>query len=147
MGFALPAAIGARIANPHRPVVALIGDGGFAMSGLELLTAVRERIPLTTIVFNDGRYGLIYNRQVNAYGKPHGTSLRNPDIRRLAEAVGARYLRLSARTERRLAAAIRGSAVTVVEVRLRDRGRRRLRRASRSVASRIKGWLLDVEKR
>jgi acetolactate synthase-1/2/3 large subunit len=147
MGFALPAAIGARIANSRRPVVALLGDGGFAISGLELLTAVRERIPLTVIVFNDGRYGLIYNRQVNAYGKAHGTLLRNPDIRGVAEAAGARYLRMSARSERRLAAAIRGGGVTVVEVVLRGRGRRRLPRAARSVAAKLKGWLLQSEKR
>ncbi|HKD17607.1 MAG TPA: thiamine pyrophosphate-binding protein, partial [Thermoanaerobaculia bacterium] len=147
MGFALPAAIGARIANPRRPVVALLGDGGFALSGLELLTAVREHLPLTAIVFNDGRYGLIYNRQVNAYGRAHGTSLRNPDIRGVAESVGARYLRMSGRSERRLAAAIRGSGVTVVEVVLRGRGRRRLPRTARSVASRLKRWLLPTEKR
>ncbi len=80
MGFAIPASIGARLARPERPVVALLGDGGFAMSALELLTAVRERIPLTAIVFNDGRYGLIHRQQVAAYGQPHGTELRNPDI-------------------------------------------------------------------
>ena len=142
MGFALPAAIGARLANARRPVVALLGDGGFSLSGLELLTAVRERIPLTAIVFNDGRYGLIYNRQVNAYGKAHGTLLRNPDIRGIAEAAGARYLRVSARSERRLAAAIRGSGVTVAEVVLRSRGRRRMSRTARSAASRLKQWLL-----
>ena len=54
MGFGLPAAIGAKLAAPERPVVAVLGDGGFAMSGMELLTAVREKIPLTVIVFNDG---------------------------------------------------------------------------------------------
>src|SRR5262249_51161529 len=113
----------------------------------ELLTAVRERIPLTVIVFNDGRYGLIYNRQVNAYGKAHGTLLRNPDIRGVAEAVGARYLRMSGRSERRLAAARGGSGVTVVEVVLGGRGRRRLPRAARSVAARLKSWLLPAEGR
>jgi len=146
MGFAIPAAIGARLANPRRPVVALLGDGGFAMSGLEILTAVRERIPLTAIVFNDGRYGLIYNRQINAYGRHHGTALQNPDIRRVAEAAGASYLRLSARTERRLAAALRGGGVTVVEVLLRSRGRRPLRRTARSVASKLKGWIQGTKK-
>jgi acetolactate synthase I/II/III large subunit len=144
MGFALPAAIGARIARPSRPVVALLGDGGFAMSGLELLTAVRERIALTAIVFNDGRYGLIYNRQMNAYGKHHGTALRNPDIRGMAEAAGASYLRLSARSERKLAAAIKGDGVTVVEVVLRSR--RGVRRAARSAVSRLKGWILGTER-
>ncbi|HWH51405.1 MAG TPA: thiamine pyrophosphate-binding protein, partial [Gemmatimonadaceae bacterium] len=70
MGYGLPAAIGARIAAPTRPVVALIGDGGFAMSGLELLTAVRERIGMSVIVFNDGQLGQIRLQQLSNYG--HG---------------------------------------------------------------------------
>lgn len=137
MGFALPAAIGARLARPDRPVVALLGDGGFAMSGLELLTALRERVPLTVIVFNDGHYGLIRKQQLGAHGHAFGTALNNPDFRRFAESVGARYERLAADAEESLARAIYGSGVTVLEVALRDPGRQRFRRA-RSLASRVK---------
>ena len=55
MGYALPAAIGAALGAPSRRVVAVVGDGGMLMSGLELATAARERIPLTVVVFNDRR--------------------------------------------------------------------------------------------
>lgn len=145
MGYAIPAAIGARLARPDRAVVALLGDGGFAMSGLELLTAVRERIPLTAIVFNDGRYGLIHRQQMGAHGRSHGTELLNPEIESLAGSIGARYVRLSDRTARKLSGLIRGGGVHVVEVVLRDRSRRRLRRAARSVATTLKNWLLPED--
>jgi hypothetical protein len=69
MGYALPAAIGAKLAVPDRRVVALLGDGGFAMSGLELSTAKREGVHLTVIVFNDGHYGMIRKQQFGAHGQ------------------------------------------------------------------------------
>ena len=140
MGFALPAAIGARLADPDRPVVALMGDGGFAMSGLELLTAVREHVNLTVIVFNDGHYGLIRKQQMGSHGHAYGTDLFNPDFRDFTESVGARYERLERNAQDCLERAIRGPGITVVEVLLRDRGRQRFRRA-RSVASRLKHLL------
>jgi acetolactate synthase-1/2/3 large subunit len=91
MGFALPAAIGAAMAAPSRRVVAIVGDGGMMMSGLELATAVRERIDLTVIVFNDAAYGLIRQSQLLDYGTAHGTELSNPDFEALANALGAEY--------------------------------------------------------
>ena len=141
MGYALPAAIGAKLARPDRPVVALIGDGGFAMSAMELLTAVRERVPLTVIVFNDGYYGLIRKQQIGAYGHSHGTTLSNPDIRGVAESVGARYVRLEGDAGRQLRQAIGGSGVTVVEALLREPGARRMRRIGSGIASRLKRLL------
>ena len=93
-----------------------MGDGGFAMSGLELLTAVRERVALTVIVFNDGHYGLIRKQQMGSHGHAYGTELSNPDFRDFTESVGARYERLEANAENSLKRAIRGSGVTVVEV-------------------------------
>ncbi len=141
MGYALPAAIGAKLARPDQPVVALLGDGGFAMSGMELLTAVRERVPLTVIVFNDGHYGLIRKQQIGAYGHAFGTTLLNPDIRGIVESIGANYLRLGDDAERGLKKAIRGDGVTVIEVLLRDPGRRRLRRVAGGLVSRLKRLL------
>jgi acetolactate synthase-1/2/3 large subunit len=91
MGYALPAAIGAAIAAPHRRVVAVIGDGGMMMSGLELLTAVREKIRLTVIVFNDAAYALIRNAQLSGHGASHGTELMTPDFEALAAATGTAY--------------------------------------------------------
>ena len=55
MGFALPAAIGAALLDRDRPVVALTGDGGLLMCAGELLTAARERLPITVVVFDDRR--------------------------------------------------------------------------------------------
>lgn len=141
MGFAIPAAIGAQLAVPERPTVALVGDGGFAISALELLTAVREGIPLKVIVFNDGRFGLILKQQLASFGEAHGTQLRNPDIRKLTESVGARYLRFQGDPARCLAVALRGRGVTVLEVLVADRGGQHLRRVRQSVASRFRRWV------
>ena len=120
MGFGLPAAIGAKLADPHRPVVALIGDGGFAMSAMELLSAVRHKIPLTVIVFNDGVLGQIRLEQINAYGIEYGTSLLNPDFEQFAAAVGVKYFRLGCDAVDILRRAIHSGGVSLVEVRLRE---------------------------
>lgn len=94
MGFGISTAIGAKLAKPQRPVVALIGDGGFAMMGLELLTAVREGIQLIVIVFVDGALGQIRAQQLEAYGAAQAVTLENPDFSLFAESVGARYRRV-----------------------------------------------------
>jgi acetolactate synthase-1/2/3 large subunit len=141
MGYALPAAIGAKLAVPDRRVVALLGDGGFAMSGLELSTAKREGVHLTVIVFNDGHYGMIRKQQFGAHGHVYGTQLRNPDFRQIAESVGAEYTRLDQDAETRLAEAVRSKGVHLVEVRLRDPGRRKLRRVRYSLSRRLRNLL------
>jgi acetolactate synthase-1/2/3 large subunit len=120
MGFAVPAAIGAKLALPERPVVALVGDGGLAACGLELLTAVRDRIPLTVIVFNDGRLGLIRLQQLGAHARTHGTRVGKTDFAKLAGAVGAQYLRFEGDAEATLGRALRSPGVSLVEVRVRD---------------------------
>ena len=120
MGFGIGAAIGAAVACPDRPVVALIGDGGLAMSGLELLTAVRERLRLTVIVFVDGALGAIRNRQLAASGHAFGTALPALDCAQFAAAIGAEYLRLEDDADEVLRSALNGSGVTLVEVALGD---------------------------
>lgn len=120
MGFGLPAALGANLAAPGRPVVAVVGDGGFAMSGLELLTAAREGIPVVVVVFNDGHFNLIRLQQFGDYGRAHGVSLRNPDFVAFAAAVGARYLRVEGDAESVLRAAIEAGGPTLVEVKVGD---------------------------
>ncbi len=70
MGFAVPAAIGAAIARPGRPVVALVGDGGLAMTLAELETIARLRLPISVVVFNDAALSLIEIKQ----GPTHGGS-------------------------------------------------------------------------
>lgn len=120
MGFGIGAAIGAALAMPGRPVVAVIGDGGLAMSGLELLTAVREGLALTVIVFVDGAYGLIRNQQIAATGHAFGTEFSGPDIEALAAAIGARHVRLRQDADTVLTDAIAGGGVTLVEVAVGD---------------------------
>ena len=122
MGFAIPTAIGARLAMPDRPVAVLVGDGGFAMTALELLTAVREGVSLVVIVFNDGAFGQIRMQQLANYGASHGVNLENPDFNLLAVSVGARYESVgdSDDIETAVRRAIESSAVTVIEVGVRD---------------------------
>lgn len=89
MGFGLPAAIGAAIAAPGRTVIAVIGDGGLAMSAMELATAVREGVRLLVVVCNDRGFGLIRRQQVLSDGVPFAVDFASPDICALAEALGA----------------------------------------------------------
>ncbi|HEX7049655.1 MAG TPA: thiamine pyrophosphate-binding protein [Longimicrobiales bacterium] len=141
MGFGLPAAIGAALAAPERTVVAVVGDGGFTMSGLELLTAIRERLRLTVLVFNDGWLNLIRLQQYAAHGHAHATRLRNPDFETFASAVGARYIRLEGDAEPRLYAAIRGRGVTLVDVTVADSPVVRTLHAKAAARETIRGWL------
>jgi len=120
MGFGLPAAIGAKLAAPERPVVVVLGDGGFAMSGMELLTAVREKIPLTVIVFNDGRLNLIRLQQFSNFGRSESVDLMNPDFRAFATAVGAQYACVDGNAERVLRNSVNSALVTLVEVKVGD---------------------------
>jgi acetolactate synthase-1/2/3 large subunit len=120
MGFGLPAAIGAGLAAPARPIVAVVGDGGFAMSGLELLTAVRERVPLTVVVFVDGVLNRIRLTQLSRYGRSAHVDLANPDFALFAEAVGARYARCDGDADVVLRQAIDSGEVTLVEVPVGD---------------------------
>jgi thiamine pyrophosphate-dependent acetolactate synthase large subunit-like protein len=95
LGFALPAAIGAKLARPELPVVVLTGDGGFLFSGHELATAVQERVSLTIVVFNDSAYGTIKADQSYRHpGRSIGNDLRSPDFVRYAEAFGIRGCRV-----------------------------------------------------
>jgi acetolactate synthase-1/2/3 large subunit len=123
MGFAIPTAIGARMAMPNRAVLALVGDGGFTMTALELLSAAREGIALVVIVFVDGAFGQIRMQQLASYGISHGVLLQNPDISLLAAAVGARHEIVAdgeVGVERIVRAALEYSGVTVIEVAVGD---------------------------
>jgi len=89
MGYALPAAIACKLANPERIVVALCGDGGFYMSLHELATAVQEETPVLVCVFNDMALGTVKHHQQNFYGKRYiSVDLLNPDFAAVAEAFG-----------------------------------------------------------
>jgi acetolactate synthase-1/2/3 large subunit len=88
MGFALPAAIGAALLDRDRPVVALTGDGGLLMCAGELLTAVREKVRVITIVFNDASLSLIEIKQQARELPPSGVALGAVDWVALAGSVG-----------------------------------------------------------
>ncbi len=88
MGFALPGAIGAKLAEPERQVVAVCGDGGFLMNVQEMETAVRLGTKITVMLWVDGGYGLIAWKQDNHFGRHTDLSFGNPDFEKLAEAFG-----------------------------------------------------------
>jgi thiamine pyrophosphate-dependent acetolactate synthase large subunit-like protein len=90
LGYGVPAAIGARLAQPTRQVVAVVGDGGFLYSVNELATAVKYRLPVVFLVVNDDRYGAIKYLQERLFGRWGETDLANPDFPALARAFGAR---------------------------------------------------------
>jgi sulfoacetaldehyde acetyltransferase len=89
-GYAFPTIIGAKLAAPERPAVAYVGDGAWGMSFGELLTCVRENIPVTAVVFNNQQWGAEKKNQVDFYSKRFvGTNLENPSFAAIAKAMGA----------------------------------------------------------
>jgi len=89
-GYAFPTAIGAKVAAPDRPAIAYVGDGAWGMSLLETLTCVRENIPVTAVVFNNGQWGAEKKNQVDFYADRYvGTNLKNPSFAAIANAMGA----------------------------------------------------------
>ncbi len=95
LGFGFPAALGVKIARPDRPVVTVVGDGGFLFASNELATAVQHGIHTVTVVFDDGAYGNSNRDQREKFGgRELGTALRNPDWVALARAFGAEGMRV-----------------------------------------------------
>jgi acetolactate synthase-1/2/3 large subunit len=120
MGYGLPAAIGAKAAHPDQPVVAVMGDGCFQMCGMELATAVQERLPVVSIVVNDGALTLIKAIQQRKYESRFlGVDLQNPDFGTFAQAFGVRYWRADddAAFEAALREALAANVPALIEVR------------------------------
>jgi thiamine pyrophosphate-dependent acetolactate synthase large subunit-like protein len=89
LGYALPVAIGAKLACPRQPVVAICGDGGFLYTAQELATARAEGLDLVVLVFNDNAFGALQTYQDRVLeGRRMGSDLVNPDFVKLAEAFG-----------------------------------------------------------
>ncbi|MGH7120972.1 MAG: thiamine pyrophosphate-dependent enzyme [Acetobacteraceae bacterium] len=89
MGYSVPAAVAAKIVFPERMVVAIVGDGGFLMTGQEIATAFHHGVAPIVLVFNNQMYGTIRMHQERQFpGRVSGTSLTNPDFARLIEAFG-----------------------------------------------------------
>ena len=90
LGFGFPAALGAKIACPDRPVVCLAGDGGFLMGAMELATAVEHRISVVTVVVHDRALTAIHGAQRQAFhGRTIDTTMHTPDFAALARSFGA----------------------------------------------------------
>jgi len=95
LGYSLPAAIGAKLACPTQPVVAICGDGGFLFTLQELATASALNLDLIVLVFNDNAFGAIRQYQDRMFGGRHiGAALKNPDFVKLGDAFGARSARV-----------------------------------------------------
>jgi len=110
MGYGIPAAIGVKAVRPDRPVVAIVGDGCFQMTGMELATAVQEKLPIVVVLIHDGSLTLIKMIQHRKYDNRFiGVDLRNPDFGLLAQAFGVRGWR--AESEQSLEAALREAIV------------------------------------
>jgi acetolactate synthase-1/2/3 large subunit len=106
LGWGFATALGAQDARRDVPVVAITGDGGFMFTASEMATAVRHRIPLTTIVFNDGAFGNVRRIQEEKFGNQLiASDLANPDFVKFAECFGAAGER--ARSPHMLRAALR----------------------------------------
>ena len=94
LGFALPSAIGAAIARPGTPSLAMIGDAGVMFTIQDLMTAVEHRVPVIVMVFNDKGYGVERRHQDHLYARRSGVDLLPPDFVALARAFGAKGVRV-----------------------------------------------------
>jgi acetolactate synthase-1/2/3 large subunit len=100
MGFALPAAIGAKVACPDAEVWVVVGDGGFQMTMCELATAMQEQLDINVAIINNGYLGMVRQWQEFFYNKRYAaTPITGPDFVKLAEAFGAWGASVSRRSE------------------------------------------------
>ena len=96
LGWGFATALGVQHARPDVPVVAVSGDGGFMFTANEIATAIRHRIPLVTVLFNDGAFGNVRRIQQERYGnRLIGSDLANPDFVAFAKSFGAEAARVT----------------------------------------------------
>lgn len=124
MGCGVPAGVAAALRYPGRRVLTFVGDGGFLMTGAELLTAIQRRLPLCVVLGNNNSYASVRLFQEKAYpGRVVGTALTNPDFVHLAAAFGCAALRIEREEEidsvLRQALACDGPAVVEVKTSLK----------------------------
>ncbi|MCX5524252.1 thiamine pyrophosphate-binding protein [Streptomyces bobili] len=98
LGYAFPAALGAAVADPTYPVLAVSGDGGALYSIAELATARQYDLNVTWLIVDDGGYGILREYMTEAFGETTGTELARPDYVTLAESFGVPGVRTSAET-------------------------------------------------
>src|SRR5215217_5908572 len=88
MGFAVPAAVAAKLVHPERNVVTVNGDGGFLMNCQELETMMRLKTPIVNVIWENSQYGSIVWKQDKKFGRHFGVDFTNPDFVKLADAFG-----------------------------------------------------------
>ncbi len=121
MGYGIPAALGAKAAFPGRTVVAVVGDGCFLMSGMELATSIQENLPIVIVLINDSCLTLIKAIQQRRYeGRYLGVDLRNPDFTALARAFGVRAWQVDSEPAfaQAFAEAVASGETALIEVKL-----------------------------
>ncbi len=119
LGFSFPTALGVKVAHPDRPVIAIAGDGGFMFTANELATAVKYRIGVVTLLFNDSRYSNVQRMQIHSHGgRVIASDLVNPDFHAFVRSFGAHAHRVDTpeALSKRLAAALEEELPTVIEV-------------------------------
>ncbi len=89
LGYGLPAAIGAKVAEPGRPVIALVGDGAAMFSIQELITATEQGLPIPVVIVDNGGYAEIREQMVERGIEAQAVDLLCPDFAALARALGA----------------------------------------------------------
>src|SRR6195952_4722829 len=95
MAFTIPGALGVKLARPEAKVLAVMGDGAFLMNSQEIETAVRERIPLVVLIWEDNGYGLIEWKMDLELGDHYYVGFDNPDILKYADSFGAKGYRIA----------------------------------------------------
>ena len=118
LGYAFPTALGAKVAQPDRPVLCVAGDGGFLFNSSELSTAVKYGINVTTVIFRDDSFGNVARDLDDLFGGTHGTDLVNPDFVKYAESFGAIGMRADdpMDLERLIPSALERPAPVIIDV-------------------------------
>ncbi|MFJ8260934.1 acetolactate synthase large subunit [Rummeliibacillus sp. NPDC094406] len=118
MGIAVPGAIAAKLAHPEKPVIAITGDGGFLMNGVELATAKRLGLAIVIVIFHDSKFGLIEWKQLNKFNRSNAIEFEDPDFIEFAKSFGAKGIKVT-HSEDLLPAlkkAIKSSEIVLIDV-------------------------------
>lgn len=120
MGFGIPGGIGVKLADPERHVLVITGDGGFALCGMELATAVREKVNMTVILFNDSTMGLIRIHQLRKTGRDHAVTTGPIDYAKFCASLGIQYFKLDNNIHDVCNKSLLHKGVSLIEIVLKD---------------------------
>ena len=144
LGYAYPTALGAKAGVPDRPVICIVGDGGFGYASGEISTAVRYGLNVVAVVFNDGAYGNVARDLDMDFGGTYETDFANPDFADLARSYGAAGFEADspATLKRAISEALSQDAPSVIDVKV-DRLPRPKAWSSRAAWTKPQDGLLD----